>query len=77
DLITDDIQGEQYYNDYLEKVAKHQRYIAREEVSDPDSPTPKPTKATKPKASKQSKPLAPKAPTKKPKLAPAKPQEKK
>ncbi|GJR95514.1 retrovirus-related pol polyprotein from transposon TNT 1-94 [Tanacetum coccineum] len=24
DLITDDIRGEQYYNDYLEKVAKHQ-----------------------------------------------------
>ncbi|GJV56810.1 E-beta-farnesene synthase [Tanacetum coccineum] len=77
DLITDDIRGEQYYNDYLEKVAKHQRYLAGEEVSDPDSPAPKPAKATKPKASKQSKPLAPKAATKKPKPAPAKPQEKK
>ncbi|GKA55182.1 retrovirus-related pol polyprotein from transposon TNT 1-94 [Tanacetum coccineum] len=31
------------------------------EVSDPDSPAPKPAKATKPKATKQSKPLAPKA----------------
>ncbi|GJV47901.1 hypothetical protein Tco_1438113 [Tanacetum coccineum] len=60
DLITDDIRGEQYYNAYLEKVAKHQRYLAGEEVSDPDSPAPKPAKATKPKASKQSKPLAPK-----------------
>ncbi|GJZ76387.1 hypothetical protein Tco_0641059 [Tanacetum coccineum] len=60
-LITADIQGEQYYNAYLEKVAKHQRYLAGEEVSDPDSPAPKPTKATKPKATKQSKPLAPKA----------------
>ncbi|GKD67732.1 hypothetical protein Tco_1321822, partial [Tanacetum coccineum] len=40
-LITDDIRGEQYYNGYLEKVAKHQRYLAGEEVSDPDSPAPK------------------------------------
>ncbi|GJV79733.1 retrovirus-related pol polyprotein from transposon TNT 1-94 [Tanacetum coccineum] len=59
------------------RPAKHQRYLAGEEVSDPDSPAPKPAKATKPKASKQSKPLAPKAATKKPKPAPAKPQEKK
>ncbi|GJR93227.1 hypothetical protein Tco_0265401 [Tanacetum coccineum] len=59
-LITADIQGEQYYNAYLEKVAKHQRYLASEEVSDPDSPAPKSAKATKPKATKQSKPLAPK-----------------
>ncbi|GJS24167.1 retrovirus-related pol polyprotein from transposon TNT 1-94 [Tanacetum coccineum] len=69
--------GKQYYNAYLEKVAKHQRYLAGEEVSDPDAPAPKPTKDAKPKASKQSKPLAPKAATKKPKPAPAKPQEKK
>ncbi|GKF54640.1 hypothetical protein Tco_0164980, partial [Tanacetum coccineum] len=78
-----DIRGEQYYNAYLEKVAKHQRYLAgnqtrtkREvfgmpipndlitndirEVSDPDSPAPKPAKATKPKATKQSKPQLPK-----------------
>ncbi|GJZ95591.1 hypothetical protein Tco_0667925 [Tanacetum coccineum] len=60
-LITADIQGEQYYNAYLEKVAKHQRYLVGEEVSDPYSPVPKPAKATKPKATKQSKPLAPKA----------------
>ncbi|GJX02836.1 retrovirus-related pol polyprotein from transposon TNT 1-94, partial [Tanacetum coccineum] len=60
DLITDDIQGEQYYNEYLEKVAKHQRYLVGEEVSDPDSPAPKPAKATKPKATKQSKPQPPK-----------------
>ncbi|GKG31995.1 hypothetical protein Tco_0426945, partial [Tanacetum coccineum] len=31
-------------------VAKHQRYLAGEEVSDPDSPAPKPAKSTKPKA---------------------------
>ncbi|GKB80876.1 hypothetical protein Tco_0947771 [Tanacetum coccineum] len=65
DLITGDIRGEQYYNAYLEKVAKHQRYLAGEEVSDPDSPAPKPAKATKPKASKQSKALAAKAANKK------------
>ncbi|GJU86223.1 hypothetical protein Tco_1293769 [Tanacetum coccineum] len=47
ELITDDIQGTQYYNAYLEKVAKHQRYLAGEEVSDPDSPTPKPAKVLK------------------------------
>ncbi|GJT13513.1 hypothetical protein Tco_0860555 [Tanacetum coccineum] len=59
------------------------------EVSDPDSPAPKPAKATKHKATKKSKPSAPKAaPVIKPtvakasksqqtKSAPAKPQEKK
>ncbi|GKE01286.1 retrovirus-related pol polyprotein from transposon TNT 1-94, partial [Tanacetum coccineum] len=70
--LTDDIRGAQYYNAYLEKVAKHQRYLAGEEVSDPDSPAPKPAKATK-----QSKPLAPKGATMKPKPVPAKPKEKK
>ncbi|GKB80615.1 hypothetical protein Tco_0947510 [Tanacetum coccineum] len=61
DLITPDIRGGQYYNAYLEKVAKHQRYLADEEDSDPDSPAPKPAKTTKPKATKKSKPSAPKA----------------
>nr|GEW02855.1 hypothetical protein [Tanacetum cinerariifolium] len=56
DHITADIQGKQYYKEYLEKVAKHQRCLASEEGSDPNSPTPKPAKATK-----KSKPLAPKA----------------
>nr|GEZ14128.1 hypothetical protein [Tanacetum cinerariifolium] len=46
-----------------------------EEGSDPDSPAPKPAKATKPKATKQSMPSVYKAPSE-PKLAPAKPQEK-
>ncbi|GKF38263.1 hypothetical protein Tco_0118324 [Tanacetum coccineum] len=53
-------------------VAKHQRYLAGEEVSDPDSPAPKPTKSTK-----QAKPVEPKAATKKPQPAPTKPKEKK
>ncbi|GJY79798.1 hypothetical protein Tco_0485599 [Tanacetum coccineum] len=47
-LITTDIQGEQYYNAYLEKVAKHQRYLAGEEV----------TPVTKPAAAKAPKPTA-------------------
>nr|GEW19449.1 hypothetical protein [Tanacetum cinerariifolium] len=51
-----DIQGEPYYQDYLEKVVKHQRYLAGEQGSDLDSPALKPTKATK-----KSKPSAPKA----------------
>nr|GEW01821.1 reverse transcriptase domain-containing protein [Tanacetum cinerariifolium] len=64
ELITADIRGEQYYKEYLEKVAKNQRYLAGEEGSDPESPAPKPTKA-----SKKSKPSAPKAePEKKHKL---------
>nr|GEW60007.1 E-beta-farnesene synthase [Tanacetum cinerariifolium] len=68
ELITDDIRGGLYYNEYLEKVAKHQRYLDGEEGSDPDSPTPKPAKATKPKATKQSMPLVPKAAPKKRRL---------
>ncbi|GJU95554.1 hypothetical protein Tco_1320310, partial [Tanacetum coccineum] len=52
ELITDDIQGADYYDAYLKKVAKHQRYLAGEKVSDPDSPAPKPAKSTKPKTTK-------------------------
>nr|GEV66979.1 integrase, catalytic region, zinc finger, CCHC-type, peptidase aspartic, catalytic [Tanacetum cinerariifolium] len=54
-LITADIQGEPYYEEYLKKVAKNQRYLASDKGSDPDSPAPKPAKATK-----KSKPSAPK-----------------
>nr|GEX29876.1 integrase, catalytic region, zinc finger, CCHC-type, peptidase aspartic, catalytic [Tanacetum cinerariifolium] len=56
ELINAGIQGEQYNQEYLKKVAKHQRYPVDKEGSDPDSPAPKPAKATK-----KSKPLAPKA----------------
>nr|GEX47616.1 hypothetical protein [Tanacetum cinerariifolium] len=58
------------------KVAKHQRYLAGKEGSDPDSHAPKPTKATKkskpsaPKAAPVTKPAAAQQP--KPKPAPAK-----
>nr|GEV61727.1 histone deacetylase 14 [Tanacetum cinerariifolium] len=55
-LITADIQGEPYYKEYLEKVAKHQIYLAGEKGSDSDSPAPKPAKATK-----KSNPSMPKA----------------
>nr|GEU60904.1 hypothetical protein [Tanacetum cinerariifolium] len=83
-LITANIQGEPYYQEYLEKVAKHQRYLSGEQGSDPDSPVLKPTKATE-----KSKPSAPKADLRppvtksassqqpKPKPAPAKSQGKK
>ncbi|GJZ90734.1 hypothetical protein Tco_0662661 [Tanacetum coccineum] len=77
ELITDDIRGADYYDAYLKKVAKHHRYLAGEEVSDPDSPASKPAKSTKPKITKQAKPVAPKAATKKPQPAPTKPKEKK
>ncbi|GJX74896.1 retrovirus-related pol polyprotein from transposon TNT 1-94 [Tanacetum coccineum] len=56
ELINDVIRGADYYDAYLEKVAQHQRYIAGEELSDPESPTSKPaklTKQTKPKATEQ------------------------
>ncbi|GJV50645.1 retrovirus-related pol polyprotein from transposon TNT 1-94 [Tanacetum coccineum] len=93
DLVTDDIRGKQYYNAYLDKVAKHQRYLAGEDVSDPDSSAPKPTKGAKLKTTKKptstqltkpkTKPSIAKT-TKstpsqppKPKPAPAKPHEKK
>ncbi|GJU67565.1 hypothetical protein Tco_1253824 [Tanacetum coccineum] len=93
DLVTDDIRGKQYYNAYLEKVVKHQIYLAGEDVSDLDSPAPKLTKGAKPKTTKkptltqQTKPKTKPSTAKttkstpsqppKPKPAPAKPQEKK
>nr|GEV33982.1 hypothetical protein [Tanacetum cinerariifolium] len=67
ELIIADIQGEQYYKEYLEKLSKHQRYLTSKEGSDPDSPAPKPAKATK-----KSKPSATKAaPVTKPTVAKA------
>nr|GEX94168.1 integrase, catalytic region, zinc finger, CCHC-type, peptidase aspartic, catalytic [Tanacetum cinerariifolium] len=54
-LITADNQGEQYYKEYLEKVAKHQRYLVGEKGSDPDTPASKPANDIK-----KSKPSAPK-----------------
>nr|GEU88704.1 retrovirus-related Pol polyprotein from transposon TNT 1-94 [Tanacetum cinerariifolium] len=65
-LITSDIQGESYYQEYLAKMAKHQRYLAGEIGSDPDSPAPKPTKTAK-----KSKPTVPKTDLKAPVSKPA------
>nr|GEX32854.1 E-beta-farnesene synthase [Tanacetum cinerariifolium] len=65
-LITTDIQGESYYHEYLAKVAKHQRYLAGETGSDPDSHAPKPTKTAK-----KSKPTTPKADPRSPVSKPA------
>nr|GEU52788.1 Gag-Pol polyprotein [Tanacetum cinerariifolium] len=83
-LITADIQEASYYQEYLENMAKHRRYLAGEIGSDQDSPAPKLTKpARKPKLT------APKAPPRTsvstpvtsaqptPISTPAKPQEKK
>nr|GEU44249.1 retrovirus-related Pol polyprotein from transposon TNT 1-94 [Tanacetum cinerariifolium] len=53
-LITTDIQGESYYQEYLAKGAKHQRYLAGETGSDPDSPALKPTH--RPSQAKKSRP---------------------
>ncbi|GJZ31682.1 hypothetical protein Tco_0576729 [Tanacetum coccineum] len=77
ELIIDDIRGEDNYDAYLKKVAKHHRYLVGEEVSDPGSPAPKLAKSTKPKITKQAKLVAPKAATKKPQPAPTKHKEKK
>ncbi|GJY67955.1 hypothetical protein Tco_0470937, partial [Tanacetum coccineum] len=74
ELINDVIRGADYYDAYLKKVAKHQRYLAGEEVSDPDSPAPKASQAF---LIYQVLTETPKAASKKPKPAPAKPQEKK
>ncbi|GJR29001.1 hypothetical protein Tco_1105233 [Tanacetum coccineum] len=80
ELINNVIRGADYYDDYLEKVTKHQRDIAGEELSDPKSRAPKPKpkkpiKQTKPKATEQQ--TVSKIKTKKSKHTPAKPKEKK
>ncbi|GJV56954.1 hypothetical protein Tco_1457959 [Tanacetum coccineum] len=78
ELINNVIRGADYYDAYLEKVAKHQRYIAGEELSDPESPAPKPAKPikqAKPKETEQ--PTVSKTKAKKSKHALAKPKEKK
>nr|GEW30341.1 integrase, catalytic region, zinc finger, CCHC-type, peptidase aspartic, catalytic [Tanacetum cinerariifolium] len=46
-LITTYIQGKSYYQEYLAKVANHQRYHVGETRSDPNSHAPKPTKTSK------------------------------
>ncbi|GJR50639.1 hypothetical protein Tco_1401160 [Tanacetum coccineum] len=92
-LIIEDISTASYYPEYVAKVAKYQRFLTGEEVSDDDAPPPKPGKGAKPKTTKkptstqQTKPKTKPLTTKttkstssqppKPKPALAKPQEKK
>nr|GFB30752.1 hypothetical protein [Tanacetum cinerariifolium] len=83
-LIIADIQEASYYQEYLENVAKHRRYLAGETGSDQVSPAPKPTKpAKKPKSTATRAPPRPSVSTPVtsvqpvPTSAPAKPQEKK
>ncbi|GJS71371.1 hypothetical protein Tco_0704212 [Tanacetum coccineum] len=52
ELITDDIRGADYYDAYLEKVAKHQRYLAGEEAHKAATKKPQPA-PTKPKEKKR------------------------
>ncbi|GJR05921.1 hypothetical protein Tco_0528905 [Tanacetum coccineum] len=40
ELITDDIRGADYYGAYLQKVAKHQRYLVGEEAKETTEATP-------------------------------------
>nr|GEZ29512.1 copia protein [Tanacetum cinerariifolium] len=83
-LLTADIQEAPYYQEYLENVAKHRKYLAGETGSDQDSPAPKPTKpARKPKSTAPRAPPRPSVSTpvtsaqSAPTSTPAKPQEKK
>nr|GEW62455.1 hypothetical protein [Tanacetum cinerariifolium] len=83
-LITVDIREALYYQEYLENVAKHRRYLVDETLSAKDSPTPKPTKpARKPKSIASKAPPRPSVSTLvtsaqlAPTSAPAKPQDKK
>nr|GEW57670.1 copia protein [Tanacetum cinerariifolium] len=83
-LITIDIQEASYYQEYLENVAKHIRYLAGETGSDQDLPAPKPTKpARKPKSTAPRAHPRPSVSTQvtssqpAPTSTPAKPQEKK
>nr|GEU30792.1 hypothetical protein [Tanacetum cinerariifolium] len=59
-LITAYIQEASYYQEYLEIMAKHRWYLAGETGSNPNSPTPKPTKpARKPKSTVPKEPPRP------------------
>nr|GEY39964.1 retrovirus-related Pol polyprotein from transposon TNT 1-94 [Tanacetum cinerariifolium] len=53
-LITADFRETSYYQEYLENVTKHRRFLVGETGSVQDSPTPKPAKRTrKPKSTTQ------------------------
>ncbi|GKF34476.1 hypothetical protein Tco_0107676, partial [Tanacetum coccineum] len=66
-LLTDAIKRAPYYGGYLAHVAEYQRYLdgepgVAEEEAVPESPAPKATKVTKPKADMQTNPSAPQVP---------------
>ncbi|GJY94781.1 hypothetical protein Tco_0511142 [Tanacetum coccineum] len=76
-LISENIRSATYYPEYVAKVAKYQRYLAGEVVSDDEAPAPKPAKGAKPKTPRKPKPQSTSSQPPKPKPVPAKPQEKK
>ncbi|GJZ37883.1 hypothetical protein Tco_0584074 [Tanacetum coccineum] len=59
-LISENIQSATYYPEYVAKVAKYQRYLAGEVVSNDEAPATKPAKGAKPKTTKKPKPQSPK-----------------
>ncbi|GJT21182.1 retrovirus-related pol polyprotein from transposon TNT 1-94 [Tanacetum coccineum] len=63
-LLTDDIKGAPYYDEYLEHVAKYQQHLDVEYGMEDEggaTESPKATKVTKPKAAKVTKPAGDKA----------------
>ncbi|GKC44255.1 hypothetical protein Tco_1061977 [Tanacetum coccineum] len=57
DLVMDDIRGKQYYNAYLEKIAKHQRYLAGEDTTKSTPSQPPKLAPTKPQEKKRKRAL--------------------
>ncbi|GKC02080.1 hypothetical protein Tco_0993690, partial [Tanacetum coccineum] len=55
-LISENIRSATYYPEYVAKVAKYQRYLAGEVVSDDEAPATKPAKGAKPKTTRKPKP---------------------
>ncbi|GJQ94629.1 hypothetical protein Tco_0005768 [Tanacetum coccineum] len=72
-LISENIRSATYYPEYVAKVAKYQRYLAGEVVSDDEAPTPKPAKGAKLKTPRKPKPQSTSSQPPKPKPVPAKP----
>ncbi|GKB26546.1 hypothetical protein Tco_0865947 [Tanacetum coccineum] len=72
-LIFKDIRYAPYYSEYVAKVTKYQRYLAREVVSDDEAPAPKLAKGAKPKTPRKPKPQSTSSQPHKPKPTPAKP----
>ncbi|GJR62680.1 hypothetical protein Tco_1504842 [Tanacetum coccineum] len=54
-LISENIRSATYYPEYVAKVAKYQRYLTGEVVSDDEAPATKPAKGAKPKTTRKPK----------------------